>query len=351
MEKELVENKIELRKLHEEVSAGKIKADAAKKKLEELRAKKAEIEKRIAQKNTPRAKTETTASFADIKKAMVEKRAITLNGTGAINQIGELVKELQKKTPLLQRVRYFYGPNAATVIPIFSPTIATPASYAEGTTNVPADTQAALGSKTLTPHAFVSLLPVSAETLALGSVNFEAELPVIFADAFAQGFHKAIATGTGTGLDFKGIFTAVASGSPAGAAPGIKALRDLALNLQDYTDAGVILLHPGVYSAIMADAVGDAEVDLYKETLIRDRRIEGVEILITSACPDSTAPGAVYAVGGRLENYGLAMASEIQIEPIKKVGDTYTYFQASVFANGSPILDKEFFGLKVPAAA
>jgi HK97 family phage major capsid protein len=350
MEKELVENKIEIRKLHDDVSKGNITADAAKKKLEELRAKKAEIEKRIALQNAPRSKTETTASFADIKKAMTEKRAITLNGTGAINQIHELVKELQKKTPLLQRVRYFYGPNAGTVIPIFSPTIATPASYAEGTTNVPADTQAGLGSKSLVPHAFVSLLPVSAETLALGSVNFEAELPVIFADAFAQGFHRAIAVGTGTGLDFKGIFTSAAAGSPTVVAPGIKALRDLALRLQDYTDAGVIMMHPGVYSAIMADAVADTEVDLYKETLIRDRKIEGVEILITSACPDSTAAGATYAVGGRLENYGLAMASEIQIVPILKVGDTNTYFQASVFANGSPILEKEFYGLKVPAA-
>jgi hypothetical protein len=124
MEKELVENKIEIRKLHEDVSTGKITADNAKKKLEELRAKKAEIEKRIALQNTPRSKTETTTSFADIKKAMVEKRAVTLNGTGAINQVHELVKELQKKTPLLQRVRYFYGPNASTVIPIFSPTVA-----------------------------------------------------------------------------------------------------------------------------------------------------------------------------------------------------------------------------------
>jgi HK97 family phage major capsid protein len=349
MEKELVENKIELRKLHEDVSTGKITADAAKKKLEELRAKKTEIEKRIALQNTPRAKTETTANFADIKKAMVEKRAVTLNGTGAINQVQELVKELQKKTPLLQRVRYFYGPNAATVIPIFSPTIATPASYAEGAIDVPADTQAALGNKSLNPHAFVSLLPVSAEALALGSVNFEAELPGIFADAFAQGFHRAIAVGTGTGLDFKGIFTTAAAGTPVVAAPGIKALRDLALRLQDYTDAGVILMHPGVYSAIMADATG-VEVDLYKETLIRERKIEGVEILLTSACPDSVAARAVYAVGGRLENYGLAMASEIQIVPIRKVGDTYTYFQASVFANGSSILDKEFFGLKVKTA-
>jgi HK97 family phage major capsid protein len=349
MEKELVENKIEIRRLHEDVSAGKIKADDAKKKLDELRAKKAEIEKRIALQHTPRTKTDAAASFADVKKAMVEKREVTLNGTGAINQVRELVKELQKKTPLLERVRYFYGPNAATTIPILSPTVATPASYPEGTTAVAADTQAALGSKSLTPHAFISLLPVSAETLELGSVNFEAELPVIFADAFAQGFHKAIATGAGTGLEFTGIFTAVAAGSPSVAAPGLKAIRDLALRMQDFTDSGVIIMHPGVYSIIMADAAGK-EVDLYKETLIREKKIEGVEILLTSACPDSVAAGKVYAVGCRLENYGLAMASEIRIEPLRKVGDTYTYFQASVFANGSPILDKEFFGLKTPSS-
>jgi hypothetical protein len=45
---------------------------------------------------------------------MTEKRAITLNGTGAIAQ----VKELQAKTPLLEKVRYFYGANAATNIPV-----------------------------------------------------------------------------------------------------------------------------------------------------------------------------------------------------------------------------------------
>jgi hypothetical protein len=128
---------------------------------------------------------------------------------------------------------------------------------------------------------------------------------------------------------------------------GVKALRDLALTLQDYTDSGVIIINPGVYSAIMADAAGK-EVDLYKEELIRSKTIEGVRLVLTSAAPGSVAAGSVYAVGGRLENFALAMASEIQIEPIKKVGDTNTYFQASVFANGAPILEKEFTGLKVP---
>jgi HK97 family phage major capsid protein len=246
---------------------------------------------------------------------------------------------------LLQGVKYFYGPNASTNIPVFSPTIATPARYAEGATGITPETQAVLGYKVLSPKAFVSLLKVSAEAIDLGSVNLEAELPIIFADAFAQGFHKAIATGTGTGNNFTGIFTTAAAGSTIAADPGIKALRDLALQLQDYADSGVIIINPSVYSLIMADSTG-GEVDLYKEELIRNKTIEGVSVILTGAAPSSVASGAVYAVGGRLENYGLAMASEIKIEPGNIVGDTNHYFTASVYANGNAIINKEFIGLE-----
>jgi HK97 family phage major capsid protein len=352
MDKELLEIKIETRKLSEDVAAAKITSADATKRLNELRAKKAEIEKKIALRNAPR--NEKSTSFADVKKAMVEKRAITLSGTGAINQVNELVKELQTKTPLLGGVKYFYGPNASTNIPVFSPTIAKPGAYSEGATSVAADTTASLSSKNLTPRAFVSLLPVSAETINLGSVNFEAELPAIFADAFAYGFHKAIATGTGAGNDFSGIFTVAAANtnpiltSVGGGDIVIADLVNLATRLQDYTDAGVIIINPALYTQIMADpTTGVAE--LYKEELIRNKTIEGVRVILTSSAPSSVATGAIVAVGGRLENYGVAMASEIQIDPIKKVGDTNTYFQATVFANGSPIINKEFIGVKMTA--
>jgi HK97 family phage major capsid protein len=347
MEKELLENKIELRKLSESISNGTIKADDAKKRLEELRAKKTEIEKRIALEKSPVvSKTNSGANFADIKNAMVEKRAITLNGTGAINQINELVKELSKKTPLLEMVRKFTGPNASTNIPIFSPTLAVPGAYAEGVTNIVADAAAALGSRSLTPHAFVSLLPVSAETLNLGSVNFESELPAIFADAFAQSFHNQILTGSGTGLNFRGIFTVAKTNTTfIEKDPSIMALRDLALQLNDYNNFdSVIIMHPSTYSVIMGDQ-GTHEEKLYKEELIRNKAIEGVKLILTTAAPSSLASGSCYAVGGSTKNYGFAIASELQIEPIRKVGDTNTYFQASIFANGSPILDKEFIPL------
>jgi HK97 family phage major capsid protein len=342
-----MEINIQIRSLQEDIVNGKIKAEDAKKKFEELRAQKAEIEKAIALENAP-VDTRNVAT-ADIQKALLEKRAITLNGTGAINQIKELAKELQAKTPVLNRVRYFYGPNASTNIPVLSPGLATPATAAEGATAISVDTTAVLGNKSVTPHAYVSILPISLEALTMGTVNFDSELPAIFADAFAQGFHKGILTGDGTGLNFKGLFTAIPTANQIACAaegnPLIADLVRLALTVQDLTDNGVIVLSPSIYAGVLADPT-EGVAKVYKEELIRNKTIENVQVILTSAAPSALTAGSIVAVAGRLDDYALAMASEINIEPIKKVGDTNTYFQASIFANGLPIVDKNFYGLK-----
>jgi HK97 family phage major capsid protein len=347
LEKELLENKIEFRKLNDNISEKKISVADAVKKLNELRTKRAELEKKIALRGKPKSKGEGSANFADVKKAMVEKRAVTLNETGAINQIKELTKELQKKTPVLNMVRYFYGPNASTNIPIWGPTIAEPGGYAEGASAIAEDTQGSLGEKMLQPRAFVSLLKVSAEAINLGSVNIESELPTIFADAFAQAFHNQILTGSGAGNNFKGIFTTTAANSAniMGNAT-VMNLVNLALILQDYMDDAVIIMHPTIYSTIMQD-ITSRNADVYQEEIARSKTIEGVKLILTTAAPNSQASGSVIAVGGRGANFGFAMASEIQIEPIRVKGDTNTYFQAMVFANGGTIIDKEFIGLQV----
>jgi HK97 family phage major capsid protein len=349
-EKELAANRLELRKLSDALTRKRISVADANKKLAELRSKRAELEKKAALAGAPKGGAGGGAvNFADIKKAMVEKRAVTLNNTGAINQIKELTKELQKKTPLLGMVKYFYGPNASTNIPIWSPTIAAPGGAAEGATGITEDTQGQLGARILQPKDFVAILKVSAETIALGSVNLEAELPVIFSDAFAQLFHHQILTGTGASFDFKGIFTTAATNAAnvSGSATVVK-LAELALQLQDYMDDAIIIMHPAIYSQIMQDTTS-INADVYQEELARSKSIEGVKIVITTAAPNSQAKGAVIAVGGRGSNFGFAMASEIQIEPIRVKGDTNTYFQAMLFANGAPIIDKEFIGLQVPS--
>jgi HK97 family phage major capsid protein len=342
-----IEIDLQIRSLQEDIVNGKIKADEAKKKFDELRAQKAEVEKAIALENAP---IETRGfSTADIQKALIEKRAITMNGTGAINQIKELAKELMAKTPVLERVRYFYGPNASTNIPVLSPGLATPAVAAEGSTSIAVDTTAILGNKSLTPYAFVSILPISLEALTMGTVNFDSELPTIFADVFSQAFHNGVLTGTGTSGNFTGLFGSVpvANQIVTGTVAGVKIadLVTLALTVQDLTDSGAIVLSPSVYSTILADATTGV-ADVYKEELIRNKTIENVRVIITSAAPSALTAGSIIAVAGRLDDYALAMASEINIEPIKKVGDTNTYFQASVFANGAPVVPKNFYALK-----
>jgi HK97 family phage major capsid protein len=347
LQQEKMKLDIELRALSDSIKTGTVKAGDAKKKLNELRSKKAEIEQQIALANKPK-ETRTVSTFDDVRKAMIEKRAITLNGTGAINQIKELAKELQSKTPVLERVRYFYGANAQTNIPVLSPSVAVPGNYAEGATTISADTQAVLGTTAITPYAYISLLPVSAEALSLGSISIESELSMIFADAFSQAFHNGILTGDGTGRNFGGIFTSLVANNKVQCAatgdPKVADLANLALNIRDLTDNAVIVVSPAIYSKIMADnTTGVAE--LYKEELIRTKTIEGVQVIITSGAPSSVTAGSVVAVAGDLNGYALGVASEVVVDPIKKVGDSNTYFQATVFANGKPIIAKNFYGL------
>jgi HK97 family phage major capsid protein len=353
LQKKKTDIHIEIRSLQEGISGGTVKADDAKKKFDELRSSLAAVEKEIAEQKASKVRTSSTSSQnADIVNAMREKRAITLNGTGAIQQVEELFKELQKKTSILEKVRKFPGHSANTNIPVLSPGLAQPGSYTEGATNVTPDSTANLTAKILTPHSWVSVLPVSAEVLSLGSIDFESKLSELFADAFAQAFHKQILTGDGTGLNFQGLFTGIPSvnhiACKASGAPTIEDIELLALSLGDFVDDSVIIMHPSIYAAVL-DSASDAVDAILVEGLVRDRTIEGVKVILTGGAPDATTENSIVAMGGQLSDYGFAVASELSVTPIHKVGDTNTYFQAVLFANGAKIVDKNFYGLKAVA--
>jgi HK97 family phage major capsid protein len=340
----------QLRALRNDIISGGISAGEGKKKFDELRAKYDRIVREAAHAGAPAAAVRTAAGAvktADLIRAAGEKRAITLNGTGAIEQVKELAKLLQAKTPVVEKVKTFYGPNAGTNIPVLSPGLASPAAAAEGAVNIAVDSTADLKVKTLTPKAFVSILPVSLEALTLGVVDFETELPEIFSEAFARTFHTKIVRGPGTGGDFQGLFTGVPADNliecAAAGYPKITDLVLLALTIRDFADDACIVLHPSIYAGILDD---DSNLNLpYREEMIRGKTIEGVSLILTSSAPSAVTAGSIVAVTGRLSDYGFAVAGEIIIDPIKKVGDTNTYFQATMFANGAKIVDKNFYGL------
>lgn len=314
-----------------------------------LEAEKKDFEARMASYNAPvnTRDAERAEAWRDVANAMREKRAVTLGGTGRINLVPEIVKIAQEKTPLLDKVRVFTGRDSQTNIPVWNPTIATPANYAEGATGITKDSQGKLGVKSLAPYAYVSILPVSDATILMGGSNFEAELPSIFAEAFAKAMHKGIVTGTGESREMLGLFVGTDFKSHTCAATGSPAMIDLvnfALDLQEFYDDACIIMNPAIYSAITASAEDDI-TRVYKEELIRYKTVEGVKVILTSYAPSDTTTGKVVAVGGPLNQYALAIAQEMTIEPYRQVGDLNTYYQAVAYFNGAPILPQNFYKL------
>ena len=288
---------------------------------------------------------EIAEEWRSVANAMREKRAVTLGGTGRVNLVPEIVKIMQSKTPLLNKVRVFTGRDAQTNIPVWNPTIASPAYYAEGSTSVSSDSTGKLGVKSLTPNAYVSVLPVSDATLLMTGSNLEAELPNIFAEAFAGAMYRGMIQGDS---HMSGLFELDSYRTLTCANAGFPVMADLvncALALQDYCDSAVIIMNPAVYSAITATAEDDI-TRVYKEELIRNKTIEGVPVFLTSYAPQDTSSGSIIAVGGPIDQYALAIAQELTIEPLRKVGDLNTYFQASAYFNGAPIIPDNFGVLK-----
>jgi HK97 family phage major capsid protein len=257
--------------------------------------------------------------------------------------------------PLLGKVKYFTGRDASTNIPVWSPSIAVPSNYAEGATSVGSDSTAVLGVTSITPYAYISVLPISNEALLLTGSNLEAELPSIFAEAFSKAIHAGILTGGGTGRNMTGLFTAsvIPSGNlvacDAAGAPKMADLIELALKVQDFYDNGVIVMNPAIYSAVMADTTDG--IDVYKQELARGKTIEGVQVVLTSYAPSATTADAIVAVAGNFADYAVGVAGQLEITPMKKVGENLTYFQAVSYFNGKPVLADNFFGLKAISGA
>jgi len=345
-EKQKMEIDIEIRSLSDKIKEGSIKADEAKVQFEELRAKKAEIEKQIAVQNAPQTRdNETVKSIADVAKAFQEKRAITLSGTGIVNTVRELVKIMSSKKTILEKVKYFYGENASTVIPVWGSSLTRPAPVTEGG-NITAETTNPLGNQTLTTSAFAVSIPVSNETLKLSGVQFEAELQSILADTFSDAIAWEVFNGTGTGGHFTSVLTDDANIITSHATTlKIADLANLALSIADKTDNGCIFMPPTIYNTFIADTTDAQKV--YREDLIRNKMIENVPIFLTSYAPSDITTGKKVAVAADFQNYAVAVAGELHIEPKKTAGTLTTTFDVDMYLAGKPTVAKNFSILKV----
>lgn len=346
---------LEIRSWLERAQKKEVDAATAKAEIEKLQAKKMELEQRAAQASAQPQVADAKSAWGEVRNALLEKRAISTNGAGAVNVVSGIVRAIVDGNKLARLVSKFGGPNASTVIPVLSPHLAKPAGAAEGVTGVSADSTAVLSPKTLQPKPYVSVLPVS--RLALLSTSFDADLPATFAEAFAGAVDEQILVGNGTGNNGLGVFVADNNGVPTsqdvttGTSGEVKIadLVTLALKVNAVMagEAGkAIVLHPDVYAAILADATAGSDPVKYQ---LLNMTVMGIPIILSTYAPSTIAGGQYVAVGGDFSKYAWAYANELTIDKVVTIGSDNITVQAIQYMNFAPIIKDRFYRLKVKA--
>ncbi len=307
-------------------------------KLAEVRSAKKELDQARALAAAP-VKEERTAEknkfYSDIQNAMKENRTVKVNDTGTVNVANELVHALEDKDDLLDKFSIHTGASSANIIPVWNNSIGEFAPVAEdGTFTSEGDGLAAV---TVNPKAFAKSIKVSDETLKLSAVEFESALNKILTDATRRTILKGIFNGA------EDRFTPIYEGATEVAVDALNpsALQKLALTILAKTDNGCIPMNPMDYAAIV-DA-GTKKDEILLKQIIENKNIEGVPLVLSAFVP------AGKVVGGDLGNYGIGVANQMEITPKSTVGSLAHTYDASIYAAGKPIIEKDFFVLKIGA--
>lgn len=322
---------------------------AAKK--EELRKLKLELTNLDAPKpEKPEERSMMIAKETLLKFSKGEIRSIQI-GTmgGTINQIKKIVEEIQNHDEILNKATVMYGSNASTIIPVLTPP-ADPDGYAEGATNVSVDTTAEIGYTEIQPKCYASVLPVTAEQLVMGFADLETILPDVFAKVFRRKMHKGMISGNGLSKNMKGLFVSATGGhvttlAATNAALKISDIAELAVKLNGLDNEYEIVIAQSAYQDLISDSTTGEDVKIYKEGLIRDKMIENIPVSIDPYAPYTKTTGQVLAVGVPLERYAIGVAGEINLNAIKKVGDTHTFIQAEYFFGGRQTSDTDIYAI------
>lgn len=354
MQSEIDNITLELRSLIDEAKKEGSNVEEIRGKKKDLEEKRNALVKELAEFDRPVEKNEARSLAFDKDewiKAAQEKRSLTIGSTGSINQVKQLFKEVADNDDLLSKATFYLGRDAATNIPVLAP-IDDPSSFAEGATDVSVDTSANVAVTEIAPLGYARVLSVTAEALTMNTLNLEGELPAIFGKAFKKVMHQGMLTGAGTNKQMKGIFTSAASnasgkiaGSP-GSKKLISELAELALKVSSKDEKYSIVMNPAEYQAFLSDSTAGEDIKLYKEQLIRDKSIEGVEIILDGKAPVATVDGAAICVAAPLGRYCIGQASQVNIDAIKVKGDTNTYYQATMFFSGKQLSDKDVYWLE-----
>lgn len=308
----------------------------ANEKLAEIRSAKKELESQKALANVPMKESRSAEKqkfYADVQKAMKEKRTVSLGSTGNVNVASELVFALENKDDLLNKFSLHTGASASNVIPVWNKSIGEFEAVAEdGTFTSSGD---GLASVDIQPRAFAKSIKVSDETLKLSAVDFETALTKILSESVRRTILKGIFEGVENRFD---SISAKATEITATALNPV-ALQKFALTIASKTDRATICMNPSDYASIVDGSTKKDEI-LVKQ-IIEGRNIEGVPLVLSAFVPMGTI------VGGDLANYGIGIANQLEITPKSTVGSLAHTYDASIYVAGKPIIETDFFKLTI----
>ena len=273
------------------------------------------------------------------------KRSLTLSGAGAYSVLKAFEKVITDRHDIVSKARFEYGASAQTNIPVITARPARPIKQAEGATGIAGDATAAQNVVTITPYTYYSEVFVSAENIVQGAASIEAVLPELFATSFADAQHYGLITGDGT---MTGIFANAALTSDVNcAAAGAPTWTDFikfAGTLKGKAFNPMILTSATFISNLLLST--EASFEGLKMELMSKGSIRGIPVWEDPLAPTTNVASDVVAVGMDMKNYVIAVAREMQIEPIRAPGTAGVYFQATSFFNGKPIIAANGYQLK-----
>ena len=138
--------------------------------------------------------------------------------------------------------------------------------------------------------------------------------------------------------------------SGANAAPNWADYLDLALQLLALggdVNSLAIVVHPAVFKTALGAAADG--YDPMKIEYLTKGTILGIPVILSSYALTTLTAGSYVAVGGYFKHYALAIAQEIQVDPIKTVGSDNVTFQAFMYMQGKPLIGPSFRRLKTAA--
>ena len=307
-------------------------------KIEEAKAviKELKQERALAQSPVNEAKEVRSRYFENVKNEMKQNRAVELGGTGTVAIRTDLVSVLENKTGLLSRLSIQAGApgthtsrvwNGANVE--FIPT------ESDGTF---AAKNGVLGSKDIEAKQFACLMQINDDVFELSAVDFESKLYDVLSKAMVKTILKQTFNGTGVGKQFTNIFTGATEVQVD--ALNVSAIEKLALTVSAKTDNAVMLINPITFGNV---ASGSTKKDEILVKMLYEGNMHGVEIIKSPFVPEGKV------IAGELGNYAVGVANDIRITPIMTAGSATRNYQAIVYMGGSPIVDGDFFTLKIGA--